>query len=75
VLGRGPYCAVLGGRVGQELPDRQGSRVVQVILAVAQPIQLAGELDRSSGQGAARPDDHDVITVGVQGPAAVAAAG
>jgi hypothetical protein len=49
--------------------------VVQVILAVAQPIQLAGELDRSSGQGAARPDDHDVITVGVQGPAAVAAAG
>jgi hypothetical protein len=30
--------------------------VVQVILAVAQPIQLPGKLDRSSGQGIARSE-------------------
>jgi hypothetical protein len=66
----------VGGGVGQELSDRPGSAAVRLIVAVAaEPVQLAGNLDGWPSQGAAGPDDHDVLAVGVQRPAAAAGAG
>ena len=64
-----------GGGVGQELADRPHGGAVQVILAVAQTVQLSGDLERWSGQGAPGPHDHDLVAVGVQRPVALAAAG
>src|SRR5215207_1649859 len=73
---RGPRGAVSGGGVGQELPDRPDSATIQLIGAVtAEPVQLTGNLDRWSGQGTTGPDDHDLLAVEVQRPAAVACAG
>jgi hypothetical protein len=74
--GRRPPGAVLGGGVGQEPPDRRDGGAVQVVVAVTtQPVQRTSDLDRWSDQGAAGPDDHDLVAVRVQRPAAVAAAG
>jgi hypothetical protein len=69
--------AVLGIGVGQELPDRRGGGAVQVVVlpAAAEAVELTGDLGGRSGQGAARPDDHDLGAVGIQRPEAVAAAG
>jgi hypothetical protein len=39
--------------------------VETVVVITAQAVELAGDLDRWSGQRAARPDDHDLVAVGV----------
>src|SRR4029453_6595852 len=75
-LGRRPSGGIVGGGVGQELPDRPDSATVQRIVAVtAELVQLTGNLARWSGQGPAGPEDHDLLAVGVQRPAAPAGAG
>src|SRR5512132_1626552 len=74
--GRRPPGGFGGGGVGQELPDRPDSATVQLIEAVtAEPVQLTGNLGGWSGQGPAGPEDHDLLAVGVQRPAAAAGAG
>jgi len=66
----------VGGGIGEELPDRPDSATVRLIVAVAaEPVQLTGNLGGCSGQGTTRPDDHDLLAVGVQRPAAAAGAG
>src|SRR5512132_765765 len=57
--GRRPHRGIVGGGVGQELPDRPDSVTVRRIVAVAaEPVQLTGNLGGWSGQGPAGPDDH-----------------
>src|SRR4029453_15544685 len=74
--GARPAGGVGGGGVGQELPDRPDGGAVQVVMTVTtQPVQRTSDLDRWADQGTAGPDDHDLGAVGVQRPAAVAAAG
>src|SRR5512133_621943 len=73
--GRRPPGAVGGGGVGQELPDRPDRGTVQIILTATQTVQLTCDLDRWSDHGAAGPDHHDLVAVGVKRPAAAAAAG
>jgi hypothetical protein len=40
------------------------------VAVAAETVQLTGNLDRWSGQGTTGPDDHDLLTAGVQRPAA-----
>jgi hypothetical protein len=42
--------------------------VETVVVITAQTVELAGDLGRWSGQRAARPEDHDLVAVGVQRP-------
>jgi hypothetical protein len=66
----------VGGGVGQELLDRLDCAAVQGIVAVAaELVEFTGDLGGWSGQRAAGPEDHDLVAVGVQRPAAAAGAG
>jgi len=50
--------------VGQELPDGADGGAVQVVVPVtAEALELTGDLGGRSGQGTARPDDHNLGAV------------